>query len=80
MPDSPSSDPKTDERKVIVVAPHAEIHIEEKGKSDDKEGGDKKESDAKEGGDKKDGGKDGKEKKKFKWTPLKIILAVWWAW
>jgi membrane fusion protein, multidrug efflux system len=65
------------EQKVIVVAPHAEIRIEEKGKSDDKEGGDKKDADSKEGGgDKKEGDKNGKEKKKFHWTPLKILLAV----
>ena len=52
-------------REVILVAPHSEIHIEEKGKgkSDDKEGDDKKEG-------------NGKEKKKFRWTPLKIFIAV----
>jgi membrane fusion protein (multidrug efflux system) len=71
MPDPQPTDQPTDGQKVIVVAPHAEIHIEEKGKSDDKEGGDKKE-----GEDKKEGGKDGKEKKKFRWTPLKIFIAV----
>jgi membrane fusion protein (multidrug efflux system) len=57
---------------VVIVGPRAQIHIEQ--------GGDKKDGDKKEGenGDKKGGDdkKNGKEKKKFKWTPLKIILLV----
>jgi membrane fusion protein (multidrug efflux system) len=70
MPDSQTPEPESAQpREVILVAPHAEIHIEEKGKgkSDDKEGGDEK---------KEDDGKNGKEKKKFRWTPLKILIAV----
>jgi membrane fusion protein (multidrug efflux system) len=57
------------EERVVIVAPHAHVSINEKG--DEKSG--------KEGEDKKDGGgdkKDGKEKKKFQWTPLKILIAV----
>jgi membrane fusion protein, multidrug efflux system len=64
-------------REVVVLAPHAEVHIEQRQKEDgksDKEGEDQKGSDKKEGDDKKDGDK--KPKKKFMWTPLKILLAV----
>jgi membrane fusion protein, multidrug efflux system len=70
------ADPQNEEKegaekaqKVVIVAPNAQVSITEKG--DDKSG--------KEGEDKKDGGKDKggeKEKKKFKWTPLKILIAV----
>jgi hypothetical protein len=70
MPDPQTPEPEgAPPREVILVAPHAEIHIEEKGKgkSDDKEGGDEK---------KEGDGKNGKEKKKFRWTPLKIFIAV----
>jgi membrane fusion protein (multidrug efflux system) len=81
MPDSPpdekddaSSSAKpadsTDGQRVVIVAPHAEVHINEKseGKDDKEKSGDKKE-----GGGKKP---DDKDKKKFKWTPLKIFSAV----
>jgi membrane fusion protein (multidrug efflux system) len=66
----PQNQEKDDRKeKVVIVAPNAQVTITEKG--DDKSG--------KEGEDKKEGngGQDGeKEKKKFHWTPLKIILAV----
>jgi membrane fusion protein (multidrug efflux system) len=52
---------------VIIVGPRAQIHIEQGG-GDKKEGDDKKEGGEKEGDD--------KGKKKFKWTPLKIVLVV----
>jgi len=63
-----TQNPEQDDRKekVVIVAPNAQVSINQKG-DDKKEGGDKKED-----GDK---GSE-KEKKKFKWTPLKVILAV----
>jgi membrane fusion protein (multidrug efflux system) len=64
QPDKPGDSPG--EKRVVIVAPHAEVHINEK--ADKKEGGDEKKP-----GDKD---KDGKPKKKFKWTPLKIFIAV----
>jgi membrane fusion protein (multidrug efflux system) len=62
----PGPDSKPPQGDVIIVGPRAQIHIEQGG-GKDKEGGDKKEG----GAGKKDGDK---KKKKFKWTPLKVII------
>ena len=75
MPDQPSSPddgkqdspPQSKEQKVVIVAPHAEVRINEKGSGE----GDEKKSDKKDEGDKKGG-----DKKKFRWTPLKVLIAV----
>jgi membrane fusion protein (multidrug efflux system) len=64
------ADPQNEEKegaekaqKVVIVAPHAQVSVNEKGdEKSDKEGENKKEG--------------GEEKKKFHWTPLKIIAAV----
>ena len=62
MADSPEQEK---EERVVIVAPHAQVIINEKG--DEKPG--------KEGDQTKEDGED-KEKKKFHWTPLKVIIAV----
>ena len=77
MSDQPESSPK----KEGDAPPKDEIKREIKEEiaaaiKGSEQGGDKKDGDSKDGQkDKKDGGKDqdGKEKKKFKWTPLKVI-------
>jgi membrane fusion protein, multidrug efflux system len=53
-------------QKVVIVAPNARVSINEKG--DEKSG--------KEGENKKEGNGGDKEKKKFHWTPLKILIAI----